>query len=91
LAFALASCGTGAVQRRLVGRRVDAEQRLAGAHLAAFAEQALLHDAGDARTHLRRAQASTRPGSSVSSGAVWVATVMTPTSGGGGAPAEPPP
>jgi len=36
--------------------RVDLEQRLAGFHVAALDEQALLHDAGGARTHLRHAR-----------------------------------
>ena len=39
-----------------IGRRVDAVQHLAGAHVAAFAEHPLLHDAGRAGAHLRHAR-----------------------------------
>jgi hypothetical protein len=81
LAWALAERGLGAVELRLVGRRIDLEQHLAGLDFAAFGEQALEHHAVDARAHLRpRAPASTRPGSSVCSATGWNLVVITPTS-----------
>ena len=51
--------GLGLGQRRLGGHhldlertRIDAVERIAGLHLAALPEQALDHDAGDARPHV---------------------------------------
>jgi len=55
--------GLGLGDRGVVGHhldlertRIDAVQRIAGLHLAALSEQALDHDAGDARPHVRDAR-----------------------------------
>ena len=44
--------GLGALQGSGVGRSVNGEQRLPGLDIAAFAEQALLHDSGGTGAHL---------------------------------------
>jgi len=54
--------GPGAGQRGAVGCRVDLEQRLAGLHVAALAEQPALQDAGGARAHLGDAKGLGAPG-----------------------------
>jgi hypothetical protein len=54
--------GLGAVHGGLVGRGIDLEQHLAGLHVAAFAEEALLHDARHPRPHLRHARGLDAPG-----------------------------
>ena len=51
----LAECCLGAGKRRLVGRRIDLVQHLAGLDFAAFCEQALEHHAVDAGAHLGHA------------------------------------
>ena len=54
--FGTCHAGLRALQGRLIWRRVDREQRLPCAHIAALAEQALLQDAGGARADLCHAR-----------------------------------
>lgn len=86
LHFGLGLLGPGAGQHRLIGRGIDAEQRLPDLDLgAAFGEQPLLHDArARARTWATR-EASSRPGNSVTKSRSPGCTVTTPTWAGGGA------